>query len=159
MPIPPYIVWLREHIGHATLLIPAAAAIIRDEADRVLLIRRGDGRGWSLPGGVMEPGECIADCLVREVWEETGLEVEPVHLLGIYSDPAYMHVTYPNGDQVHFVSATFECRVVGGVLRADGAESLEVAFFAPDALPDQVVCDHALRIEDALANRKAAFFR
>jgi 8-oxo-dGTP diphosphatase len=159
MAIPPYIAWLREHIGHATLLVPAAGAVIRDKANRVLLIRRGDGRGWSLPGGIMEPGERIADCLIREVWEETGLEVEPVRLVGVYSDPAYVDVTYPNGDRAHFVSATFECRVVGGVLRADGDESLEVAFFALDALPDRVVCDHALRIEDALANREAAFFR
>jgi 8-oxo-dGTP diphosphatase len=159
MPIPPHIAFLRERIGHITLLTPAAAAIIRDERGRVLLIRRGDGRGWSLPGGIMEPGERIVDCLVREAWEETGLEVEPIRLVGIYSDPAFMHVTFPNGDQAHFVSATFECRVVGGLLRADGEESLEVAYFPPDSLPDGVVCDHEIRIRDALSGREAAFVR
>jgi len=159
MPIPPHVVHLREHVGHTLLLLPAAAAIVRDEAGRVLLIRRGDGRGWSLPGGLMEPGECVAEAIVREVWEETGLEVEPLRIVGVYSDPAYTHITYPNGDQVHFVSTTFECRVVGGTLRADGDESLDVAFFAPDALPTPVVCDHEIRIRDALAGREAAFFR
>jgi 8-oxo-dGTP diphosphatase len=159
VPTPPHIAQLREYIGHATLLMPAAAAIIQDDARRVLLIRRGDGRGWSLPGGVMEPGECIADCAVREVWEETGLEVEPVRVVGIYSDPAILHVTYPNGDQVHFVTATFECRVVGGQLRPDGEESLEVAYFPPNALPQPLVCDHQIRIHDALTGREAAFFR
>ncbi len=159
MPIPHHIAHLREYVGHATLLTPATAAIIRDQAGWVLLIRRGDGRGWSLPGGIMEPGERVVDCLVREVWEETGLEVEPMRLVGVYSDPAYMLVTYPNGDQAHFVSATFECRVVGGQLAPDGDESLEVAFFSPNALPEGVVCDHEIRIQDALADRPAAVFR
>lgn len=159
MPIPPHIAFLRERIGHITLLTPAATAIIRDERGQVLLILRGDGRGWSLPGGIMEPGERIVDCLVREVREETGLEVEPTRLVGIYSDPAFMHVTFPNGDQAHFVSATFECRIVGGRLRADGEESLEVAYFPPDALPEELVCDHAIRVRDALSGREAAYVR
>jgi 8-oxo-dGTP diphosphatase len=159
MPLSPYIALLREHIGHDTVLAPAAAAIIRDDAGWVLLIRRGDGSGWSLPGGMMEPGERIADCVMREAREETGLEVEPVRMTGIYSDPAFMHVTYPNGDQVHFMSATFECQVIGGTLRVDGDESLELAYFAPDALPETVWPGHRIRIQDALSGREAAFFR
>ncbi len=159
MPIPEYVLKLRAHVGHETLLLPAAAAVVRDATDRVLLIRRGDGRGWSLPGGMMEPGENLVACVVREVWEETGLDVEPLRLVGIYSDPAHMRFAYPNGDRVHFVSATFECRVVGGSLRADGEESLEVAYFAPDGLPANLVCDHRQRIADALSGQEAAFFR
>ena len=159
MPIPEYVLKLRAHVGHETLLLPASAAVVRDATGRVLLIRRGDGRGWSLPGGMMEPGENLVACVVREVWEETGLEVEPLRLVGIYSDPAHMRFAYPNGDRVHFVSATFECRVVAGTLRADGEESLEVAYFAPDELPASLVCDHRQRIADALSGREAAFFR
>jgi 8-oxo-dGTP diphosphatase len=159
MPTPPHILHLRQFVGHDTLLMPGAAAIIRDETGRVLLIRRGDGRGWSLPGGAMEPGERIADCVVREVQEETGLEVVPVRVVGVYSDPERMHVTFPNGDQVHFMSVTFECRVVGGRLRPDGDESLEVAYFDTNALPAGVVCDHEIRIRDALCDQEAAFFR
>jgi 8-oxo-dGTP diphosphatase len=159
MPIPEYIRNLRAHVGHDTLLLPAAAAVVQDASGGVLLIRRGDGRGWSLPGGMMEPGESIVACLVREVREETGLDVEPLRLVGIYSDAAYMRFAYANGDQVHFVSATFECRVVGGSLRPDGEESLEVAYFAPDALPPDLVCDHEQRILDALSGQEAAFYR
>jgi hypothetical protein len=70
-----------------------------------------------------------------------------------------MQFAYPNGDRVHFVSTTFECRAVGGALRPDGEESLEVAYFAPDALPPGLVCDHAQRIADALAGRETAFVR
>jgi ADP-ribose pyrophosphatase YjhB (NUDIX family) len=122
-------------------------------------MRRGDGRGWSLPGGVMEPGERLAACAIREVQEETGLEVEPLRLIGVYSDPDVNHITFPNGDQVHVVSATFECRVTGGMLRPDGEESLEVTYFAPDALPETLVSAHHIRIRDALAGQEAAFFR
>jgi 8-oxo-dGTP diphosphatase len=159
MPTPPHIAFLRERVGHITLLTPAAAAVIRDEAGRVLLIRRGDGSGWSLPGGVMEPGERLDQCLVREVQEETGLDVEPVRLIGVYSDPAINHITYPNGDQIHIVNATFECRVVGGQPRPDGDESLEVAYFAPNALPETLFPAHHIRIQDASAQREAAFYR
>lgn len=159
MPIPEHVRKLRAHVGHDTLLLPAAAAVVQDATGRVLLIRRGDGRGWSLPGGVMEPGEPIVACVRREVREETGLDVEPLRLVGIYSDPAHLRFAYANGDQVHFVSATFQCRVVGGALRPDGEESLEVAYFAPDALPATLVCDHGQRIQDALSGREAAFFR
>jgi len=159
MPIPPYVAHLRKHIGHATLLMPGAAAIVRDEAGRVLLIRRGDNGRWCLPGGMMEPGERIAECVVREVREETGLEVVPVRLVGVYSDPAQTRVTYPNGDEVHFVSVTFECRAVGGALRPDGEESLEVAAFATDALPEALLPAPRMRILDAHAGREAAFYR
>ena len=159
MPIPPYVLHLREYVGHATLLLPAVGAIIWDEAGRILLIHRGDGRGWSLPGGIMEPGESVVEALIREVWEETGLKVEPVRLTGVYSDPEYMHITFANGDQAHLVSSTFECRVLGGELAPDGDESLEVVYFEPDALPEGVVCDHAVRIQDALAGHEMAVFR
>lgn len=159
MPIPDYIVHLRAHVGHTTLLAPAAAGVVRDEGGRVLLIRRGDNGQWSLPGGMLEPGEQLDACLVREVWEETGLEVQPLRLVGIYSDPSETLVTYPNGDRVHFVTATFECRAVGGALRADGDESLEVGYFPADALPEPLLPAHRIRVEDAQAGREAAFFR
>jgi ADP-ribose pyrophosphatase YjhB (NUDIX family) len=107
----------------------------------------------------MEPGERLDQCLVREVQEETGLDVEPVRLIGVYSDPAVNHITYPNGDQIHIVNATFECRVVSGQPRPDGDESLEVAYFAPNALPETLVPAHHIRIQDALARREAAFYR
>jgi 8-oxo-dGTP diphosphatase len=159
MPIPPYVAALRQKIGHAPLLVLAASGIAWDGAGNVLLIRRGDNGRWALPGGMMEPGERIADCLVREVREETGLEVEPVRLVGIYSDPAYGHVCLDNGDELYVVVAAFECRVLGGTPRPDGDESLEVAYFAPDALPETLLPIHRMRIEDARAGREAAFFR
>ena len=85
-----YFVRLRSCIGHDPLLHPAAAACIRDERGRILLLRRSDGINlWSFPGGAMELGERADEAVIREVHEETGLEVEPVALIGVYSSPDY----------------------------------------------------------------------
>jgi len=78
----------------------------------------------------MELGERIDQTITREVYEETGLEVKPTRLVGVYSGREF-RFTYPNGDQVNAVSTLFDCRIVGGRLQADGVESLEVRFFAP----------------------------
>ncbi len=66
-------------------------AVIRDDNGRLLLVKRGHEPGaglWSLPGGRIEPGETDAEALVREMREETGLEVEPGPLLGAVRRPA-----------------------------------------------------------------------
>ena len=84
---------------------------------RVLLVRRGTEplKGhWTLPGGMLEVGETMAEGVVREVREETGLEVEPIELVEI------LDRIHRDGGRVryHYVSADFLCRVTGGELRA-----------------------------------------
>jgi mutator protein MutT len=92
-----YLARLRECVGHAPLLAQAAAACIRDEQGRILLLRRSDGDNlWGFPGGWMELGERAAEAVMREVREETGLEVEPVALIGVYSGPEYAFVYTPS---------------------------------------------------------------
>jgi len=135
----------------------AAAVILTDEG--VLLQRRSDNGRWGLPGGGVEPGESVSAAVVREVFEETGLDVEPVRLIGVYSDPAnHQVVTYPDGNVIHYVSTVFECRIVGGTLTC-GDESLELAFFDPEALPAEVLPIARVRIRDALERRVEAFVR
>lgn len=111
----------------ATSLVPAASAVVVDQAGRILLHRRDDNDLWSIPGGAMEVGERIADTAVREVKEETGLEVLPEALVGIYTDPRHV-VEYGDGEVRQQFSVCFACRVVGGEL-ATSDESLEVGFF------------------------------
>jgi 8-oxo-dGTP diphosphatase len=95
---------------------------------RVLLVQRGHepSKGkWSLPGGVLELGESLADGVVREVEEETGLKVEVVALIELI-DRIQKHQT-PEGERVryHYVIADYLCRVVGGsLLAASDAEAV-----------------------------------
>jgi ADP-ribose pyrophosphatase YjhB (NUDIX family) len=156
--LPDYVRDLRAAIGSRRLILVGASAIICDEAGWILLIRRGDTGQWALPAGIMEMDETIADTIVREVREETGLEVKPVRLTGLYTDPDLQNMTYPNGDQVHVVNATFECQVVSGQARPDGAEALEATYFPRDGLPT-LRPGHLVRIQDALGGRPEAFFR
>jgi 8-oxo-dGTP pyrophosphatase MutT (NUDIX family) len=154
-----YLGRLRECVGHDLLLSPSAAACIWDAEGRILLLRRSDGADlWGFPGGAIEPGERADEAVKREVYEEIGLRVEPVALIGIYSSPEYTFA-YPNGDQVQPVTGFFECRVVGGELQVDMHEIIEARYYSPeDQLPPMRPCcvDKA---HDAFAFRGRAFFR
>ena len=116
----------------ANTLVPAACAIVADHAGRILLHRRRDNRMWTIPGGAMEIGESIAQCVVREVREETGLEVEPQRIVAVYSDPHHVHA-FPDGMVRQQFTVCFACRPVGGSPAA-GDESLAVGFFTPDEI-------------------------
>jgi ADP-ribose pyrophosphatase YjhB (NUDIX family) len=110
----------------ANRVVPAASAIVLDDAGRILLHKRTDNQYWSIPGGGMEPGESIAETIVREVREETGVEAKVEKLLGIYSNPRHVSV-YDDGEVRQQFSVCFLCRAVGGELRTS-KESSEVRF-------------------------------
>ncbi|HZR80799.1 MAG TPA: NUDIX domain-containing protein [Candidatus Binatia bacterium] len=125
--------WLREvraRAGSVLMVVPSAAALVYDDAGRVLLVRHSNGGVWLAPGGAVDPDESPQDAVVREVWEETGLLVEPVRLCGVFGGPDF-RVRYANGDEVAYVMSAFECRRLGGDLRPDGEETLDARFVAP----------------------------
>lgn len=70
--------------------IPSVHGVVLNDTGAILVHRREDHPFWALPGGKIEPGESIVDCLKREMREETGLEVIPKKLLGIFSSPGYV---------------------------------------------------------------------
>ena len=129
MPISPYVRQLRERVGHARLLLPSVSIHVFDEANRLLLVRLGDGGIWSTPGGAMEPDEYPADAAVREAWEETGLLVKPERLLGVYGGP-HCVVRYPNGDESQYVIVAMGCTIEGGALRPDQDETIDARFWS-----------------------------
>ena len=145
-------------VTRASEVRPGVAAVISNGEDRILLQRRSDNGLWGLPGGSVEIGESVRDAIVREVREETGLSVEVVRLIGVYSDPRIQIVRYPDGNVVHYISTLFACRILAGDLQT-GDETLDLRFFDPADLPDDLVPMHRVRIQDALANSPAAFIR
>lgn len=152
MAVSDYIARMRAEIGHDLLLLPGASAVVTDDDGRVLLARRSDNGRWSVPAGVIDPGEQPADAAVREVFEETGVRAEIVRLAGVATHP----VVYPNGDRCEYLNVWFRCRAVGGEAQATDDESLEVAWFAPHALPELDEWS-VLRITTALADGTAAW--
>lgn len=143
MPMSDYVRGLRERIGTDVLEIPTVAVIVRDDRDRVLLVRHVEGNVWTTPGGMIEPYELPADAAVRETWEETGLHVVPTRILGVFGGPPCSG-TYSNGDKVSFVSTVFAARAVGGTLRPDGVETLDTRWFARDELGGEPIRPHVM---------------
>ncbi|MGY0056170.1 NUDIX hydrolase [Streptomyces sp. LZ34] len=146
MPTPDFIRELRATAGHQLLFLPGASAVVLDDEDRVLLGRRADNGRWALPSGIPEPGEQPATTVVREVYEETAVRCVPERIVLVHTAEP---VTYPNKDVCQFVDICFRCRAVGGEARVNDEESLEVGWFALDALPE--LDEYALtRIKRAL---------
>ncbi|MET9503362.1 NUDIX domain-containing protein [Streptomyces sp. NPDC006259] len=153
MATPDFIRELRTTAGHQLLWLPGVTALVFDDEGRVLLGRRSDTRKWAVIGGIPDPGEQPAACAVREVFEETAVrcEVERVVLV-----QALEPVRYDNGDVCQYMDITFRCRAVGGEARVNDDESLEVGWFAVDALPD--LGEFALfRIKQALSDEPTWF--
>ena len=135
MPISPYLRALRAKFGHQLLMLPGAAAVLRDDSGALLLQRRSDNGLWCLPGGALEPGEAPVQGLLREVYEETGLLVVPERLLGVFAGAEDFRSRYPNGDEVEFMVMLFACRYQAGQQGAMDGEALELRYFPLDALP------------------------
>jgi 8-oxo-dGTP pyrophosphatase MutT (NUDIX family) len=131
MPISPYLREIRRHVGHALLVMPSVAALVRAADGRLLVQRRSDSGTWELPGGSVDPGEHPAQALVREVFEETGLVVRPRRLLAVLGGPAH-RLHYPNGDVVEYTSSVFGCEPIGGTLGPRDGEASEARFVADD---------------------------
>ena len=130
MPISGYLRELREVVGHRLLLLPAVSAVIRDEQNRILLMRSVESGKWSLPAGAVEPGESPEDAVIREVSEETGLRVVSARLSAAVGGVEF-RTTYPNGDQVEYVVSVFDCEVAPGSLYAVDGEASEFRWVSP----------------------------
>ncbi len=101
----------------------------------VLIARKNPPIGLALPGGFVDVGESIEQALVREMKEETGLDVQIVRLLGIFSDPK-------RDPRFHTASAVFVARAEGEPKAGDDAK--EAFVYTPDAIPfEKLVFDHA----------------
>ena len=131
-----YLGRLRAVIGPRPVLMPGARVIVEDGDGRVLLIRRGDMKLWGWPAGSAELGQSIEQTARQELLEEAGLTAHRLVPVGFSSHPADDRILYPNGDVLHAFAMIFHCTEWAGTPRPDGSESLDVRWFAQDALPD-----------------------
>ena len=116
----------------ANSIVPAASAIVTNAEEKILLERRSDNGRWGLPSGVMEIGERIGEPIVREVKEETGLDIRVDYIVGIYTNPHHL-IAFSDGEVRQQFSLCFACTLLGGEIQVS-AESLEVAFFSPEEI-------------------------
>ncbi len=123
---------------HSNPYSVSVAGVIIDDTRRVLLVkRRQDGR-WEPPGGVLERGETIPAGLKREVREETGLEIEPGPLTGVYQNM-----------RAHVIALAFQCQPVGGRLTPSD-ETSDFRWASPNELAAITTEVFAIRLLDGL---------
>ena len=134
-----YIQWLRSRVGHEKIILVFAGGCIFNDKGDVLLQKRADSNKWGFPGGAIELGETPQMAAVREVKEETGLDVEAGKLIGIYTD---LDMEYPNGDKAQSIMMAFELKVISGELSCDKEETLELKYFPVDDAPDLFCKQH-----------------
>ena len=124
--------WLR-HVGEgvAGYVTPkiAVGAVVGNDRHQILLVQRADSGTWLYPTGWADVGYSASEVAVKEVLEETGMEVEPVRLIAVL-DGLRLGFT-----RIPLYSLVFHCRAVGGTLRRHPLECLDVGWFDEDNLP------------------------
>jgi 8-oxo-dGTP diphosphatase len=112
---------------------------------RIVLIRRRDNGRWSLPGGMVDWGQDIATTVVRELKEETGLDLVQIRrLVGVYSSP-------DRDPRIHSICVVVEADVTGNMQPEDTIEVMEIQAFPLDALPQEEMShDHTQQLQDYL---------
>jgi ADP-ribose pyrophosphatase YjhB (NUDIX family) len=140
----------------ANSLVPSVTAIVPNEHGAILLVHKTDNDLWALPGGGMDVGESMADAVVREVKEETGIDVEVTGLVGIYSNPKHV-MAYDDGEVRQQCSICFTTRMLGGQL-ATSSETKEVRFMGPaDLAALSIHPSMRLRIDHYLESRSTPY--
>ena len=137
-----YIHDLRKLIGPRKIILNCAGAVIVRDG-KILFQRRTDNGRWGLIGGLLEMNETYEQAALREIREETGLEVKLDSFLGIFHNH---NMVWSNGDAAHVLSAMYTASIVSGEPRID-AESYELRFFGKDEIPDLFAEDHIAALD------------
>ncbi len=137
-------------------VVPSVVAIVTDDARRILMIHKTDNDRWALPGGGHEPGESIAETVVREVKEETGYDVEVETITGTYTNPGHV-MSYDDGEVRQQFSIAFRARLVGGHKQTSD-ESSEVEWLTVEQIEDlDLHPSMRLRLQHALSADQRPF--
>lgn len=141
----------------ANSLKVAVSALVRNKLGQILMIHRADSRKDSIPGGGMEVGETPARAAVREVKEETGIDITVTGLVGVFSNPQHV-IAYDDGEVRQEFSICFTAEPVGGELRTS-TESKAVGWIEPESLVNlNIHPSIRLRIERGLEGHPEPYY-
>lgn len=132
-----YISKMRRIVGHAPLMGTGCSVLLENEKGEILLQKRRDNGCWAPPGGALNMGETAEDAARREAWEEAGVVVGNMRLLGVYTGED-RYVFYPNGDICYITLVAFISNDFIGDPMQNTDEAVEHRFFAKDNLPDNL---------------------
>ena len=143
---------------NGTIRVGCSAIIFDLQHQRILLTRREDNNQWCLPSGGMKPGESASEACIREVEEETGLQVAIKRLIGVYTTPHEL-IVYQDENKIQLVALCFEAEIVGGELRLS-CETTEYGYFSYQEIQEMnLLLNHLQRIKDAYSEEMTTFIR
>ena len=141
-----FISLIRQSIGHQKLIHPGARIIVENDNNEFLIVQRSDNGKFGIPAGSLEENETIEECILREVYEETGIRVKTLDVIGISTNPELETVTYSNGDVVQYFTIEFYSNNWEGTISVKDQDEIRNARFVTADL-----------IESLPKNEKSAF--
>jgi 8-oxo-dGTP diphosphatase len=129
-----------------------ATAIIPFPTNKILLIKRSTRPFvgyWALPGGRMDPGETIDQTVIREVKEETGVDIKIISVIGEYIEKGVK-----DDIDYEYYPTCFEVEPIGGELKKQDSEVKEMQLFPLDDLPNPLAFEHEKMIKDYISHLK-----
>ncbi|MUT68807.1 NUDIX hydrolase [Paenibacillus sp. NEAU-GSW1] len=151
-----YIESLRQMIGNSPIILVRPSILILNQTGEILLVRYKD-ETWGVPGGMMELGESVEECAIREVKEEIGLTINKLELYGVFSGN-HLYTKLRNGHEYYNVVIGYICTHYEGEIKPDGMEVIEAKFFEPTKLPEKTdpyikmkIAENAKRIVNRIA--------
>lgn len=132
-----YIKDLRKYVGHEPILTAGVGLFVFNNNDEVLMQLRTDYNMWGFPGGAMELGESFEETAIRELKEETNLDIDDMKLLKVLSGKD-TYREYPNGDKLYDITGIFVIKKYHGDLKVNDDESKKLGWFKINNLPDNM---------------------
>jgi 8-oxo-dGTP pyrophosphatase MutT (NUDIX family) len=132
-----YINGLRKFIGNQPLLMVGSTVLVLDAQNRLLMMKRSDSGNWGVPGGAMELGETTEETARRELYEETGFQVDELTLFGVFSGKE-LYYRYPSGEEAYNVSIVYLAHNVHGTVKLLDGEHYDFQYFDLMQLPENI---------------------
>lgn len=150
-----YIKWIRGKVGHERIFLNFAGGWVENDKGQVLLQKRSATEElWGFPGGAIELGESAEEAAIREVKEETGLDVKVESLIGVYTN---YFAEYGNGDKAQTIIISFRMSIVGGELHSDMEETFDLKWFDLEDAPKLFDDTHQDLLQDILNGRSGVY--